>query len=554
VSTTSLHGLTGNVTFTTGTLPTGVSATFSPNPVAVGASSTMSVSTTASSAGSYSLTVNGTSGTIEHTVSPSPILIVNPLTATTTTLTSSLNPSKYGQAVTFTAKITSSSGTPPNGETVTFLNGTASLGTGTLSSGSASLTTSTLPLGTNSITAVYAGDSNFAGSTSNAVSQVVNQATTTTALASSLNPSGFGISVTFTATVTSSAGAPPNGETVTFLNGTTSLGTGTLSSGSAKLTTSTLPLGTSSITATYAGDSNFAGSTSNAVSQVVDAAASSTALVSSLNPSGLAESVKFTATVSSAGGTPTGSVAFKNGTSTLATKTLSSGVATYSTTALPLGSNSITAVYEGSSDFSGSTSAPVVQVVLTATTTTLSSSPSSSAYGQSVIFTAEVTSSSGAPPNGETVSFMKGTTVLGTGTLSSGKATFTDSTLPVATNSIKAVYGGDANLAGSTSTAVSQVVSKATSTVVLASSLNPSNSGQSVTFTATVEPEFTGTPAGTVTFYNGTTALKTVSLSGGAANYTTTTLPVGTNSITATYNGGTDFTGSTSPVLKQTVN
>ena len=82
-----------------------------------------------------------------------------------------------------------------------------------------------------------------------------------------------------------------------------------------------------------------------------------------------------------------------------------------------------------------------------ATTTTLSSSPNPSTYGQAVTFTAVVTSSAGAPPDGETVSFMKGTTVLGTGTLSGGSASFTTSTLPVGTNYIKAVYGGDSNFA-----------------------------------------------------------------------------------------------------------
>jgi len=93
---------------------------------------------------------------------------------TTTTLSSSLNPSTYGQAVTFTAVVTSGLGAPPNGETVTFKKGTTVLGTGTLSGGSASFTTSTLPVGTNYIKAVYGGDSNFAGSTSKAVAQVVN--------------------------------------------------------------------------------------------------------------------------------------------------------------------------------------------------------------------------------------------------------------------------------------------------------------------------------------------------------------------------------------------
>jgi hypothetical protein len=188
----------------------------------------------------------------------------------------------------------------------------------------------------------------------------------------------------------------------------------------------------------------------------------------------------------------------------------------------------------------------------TTTTTTLTSSPNPSTYGQTVTFTAVVTSKLGAPPDGGTVTFMEGTTVLGTGTLSGGSASFMTSTLKVGTNAIKAVYGGDSNFASSASKAVKQVVSKATTTTALASSLNPSKVGQSVTFTATVTPEFSGTATGKVAFYDGTTLLKSVALSGGAAKYTTKTLTSGTHSITATYNGSTDFTSS-SASLTQTV-
>jgi hypothetical protein len=98
---------------------------------------------------------------------------------------------------------------------------------------------------------------------------------------------------------------------------------------------------------------------------------------------------------------------------------------------------------------------------LTPTTTTLSSSPNPSTYGQAVVFIALVTSGEGAPTNGETVTFMKGKTVLGTGVLSSGSASFTTSTLPAGTSSITAIYGGDSNFAGSTSKPVKQVVEKA---------------------------------------------------------------------------------------------
>jgi len=281
--------------------------------------------------------------------------------------------------------------------------------------------------------------------------------------------------------------------------------------------------------------------------------ATTTTLSSSLNPSSYGQAVTFTALVSSLAGTPTGKIKYLNGTTVVATLTLTSGSAKYTTSTLRPGTNIMTAVYFGDSKNNGSTSAPVDQFVLAATTTTLKSSPNPSTYGQTVVFTATVTSSIGSPPDGETVTFKQGATVLGTGTLSGGTATFSISTLGVGTKSVTAVYGGDANFAGSTSKADSQVVSKATTTTTLASSLNPSTFGQSVTFAASVTPQFNGTPTGTVTFYDGTTLLKTVTLSGGEAKFTTSKLTSGSHNITATYNGSTSFSGSSGSVT-QTVN
>ena len=88
----------------------------------------------------------------------------------------------------------------------------------------------------------------------------------------------------------------------------------------------------------------------------------------------------------------------------------------------------------------------------------------------------------------------------------------------------------------------------------LQSSLNPSAVGQSVTFTATVTPEYGGTVSGNVKFYDGTTLLKSVAVSGGSAAFTTSKLKSGTHSITATYTGSASFIGSSSAVLTQTVN
>jgi poly(3-hydroxybutyrate) depolymerase len=190
---------------------------------------------------------------------------------------------------------------------------------------------------------------------------------------------------------------------------------------------------------------------------------------------------------------------------------------------------------------------------LTKTTTTLTSSKNPSTYGQTVTFTATVTSSLGAPPNGELVTFMKGKNTLGTGTLSNGSANYSTSTLTTgAANNIKAVYAGDSNFETSTSNNVPQVVDDATTTTTLVSSQNPANVGQSVTLTATVNPEYSGTTAtGNVSFYNGSTKLHTITLSSGVANYTATNLSSGT--ITAVYNGSSSFTGSTSNAVNQEI-
>jgi hypothetical protein len=185
---------------------------------------------------------------------------------------------------------------------------------------------------------------------------------TTTGVVSSLNPSTFGQSVTFTATV--SGGTSPTG-TVQFLDGATSLGTVALAGNTAALTTSALAVGTHPITAVYSGDVDDTSSTSAPVSQVVNAAApgaTATSLVSSLNPSTVGQAVTFTATVS--GGTsPTGNVQFREGATVLATVPLAGATAAFTTSALSAGVHVITADYAGDVDDSPSTSPPVSQVV-----------------------------------------------------------------------------------------------------------------------------------------------------------------------------------------------
>ncbi len=189
-------------------------------------------------------------------------------TATTTAVTSSINPSQFYQGVAFTATVTAASGTPTG--TVTFFSGTTQLGTGTLSAGKVTLHPVTLNLGSNSITASYAGSGTYAGSTSPVLTQTVVKASTITKLTSAPNPSTLGGKVTFTATVTGEYGGAPAG-TITFKNGSTTLGTGTLNASTHQATfvTTHLPTGTLSITAVYGGNVDFNASTSPVLKQVV---------------------------------------------------------------------------------------------------------------------------------------------------------------------------------------------------------------------------------------------------------------------------------------------
>ena len=224
------------------------------------------------------------------------------LAATTTTLATSQSPAAPGASVTFTATVSSTTAGTITG-TVTFLDGSSTIGTGTLTAGMATFTTTTLAAGLHLITASYGGDANYsASSTSSQTTQIIVKPSAT-ALASSLNPSVSGQSVTFTATVTSTSGGTPTGP-VTFSDSGSSLGTGTLNgSGVATLTTTSLAVGAHSITATYGGDANYSFSISSALSQSVVVAAFAPVAGASTVMAG--QSVPITLTIYGSGGTYT---------------------------------------------------------------------------------------------------------------------------------------------------------------------------------------------------------------------------------------------------------
>jgi Bacterial Ig-like domain (group 3) len=451
----------------------------------------------------------------------------------TVTITSSVNPSAYTQSVTFTATVpTGAAGTVSFFDGGTLINTAVTIGTGATT---VSTATSSLTVGTHSITATYSGDSNYTTATSAALSQVVGKGASGLVLTSAPNPSNFGSTVTFTASL--ATGATGN---VTFYDGTTSLGTVAANAGTAPFPISTLTAGTHSITAQYAGDSNFNSLTSNIVSQVVNKnGAISPVLTSSLNPATYGASVMFTATMPS---NATGLVTFFDGTTSIGTGTLNAaGVATFSTTILTAGTHSVTASYPGDSNYAASVSNAVSEVIKqqTGETITLTSSLNPAAFSTSVIFTATVPSGASG-----TVTFYDGTTSIGTGTVNAaGVATYATSTLSVGIHSITANYGGDTNYSTVTSTAVSQVISVGTATVAISGAPNPSNYGSSVLMTIIVTGQNGVIPTGSVTLMDGSTALGSALPldTNGKATFSVSTLTAGSHTITATYSGDANY-------------
>jgi len=212
-----------------------------------------------------------------------------------------------------------------------------------------------------------------------------------------------------------------------------------------------------------------------------------------------------------------------------------------------------------------------LQINQASTTTSVASSLNASTYGQAVTFTATVAPQYSCTPTGRVTFYDGAAAISGAITLLNATASYTTTTLQLAAgmHSITAVYSGDSNFyatgsGGSTATALSQTVNKAITTTSVVSSLNASTYGQAVTFTATVAPQYAGTPTVTVTFEDGGVALagsSTVALSGGTASFTTTNteLMAGSHTITAVYSGDFNFYatgagGSMANPLTQTVN
>ena len=399
---------------------------------------------------------------------------------------------------------------------------------------------------THNVNATYPGDTIFVGSTSPTIPLIASPVTTSTSLElSTAGTIAFGTPVTLTANVTpyTISGLLATG-TVSFQDGATSLGMATISAtGEASITVSAFALGVHTLTAVYAGDANFLTSTSGPVSLTVNPSPIAVSLVSSDNPSTYGQMVIFTATVPSGA---TGTIQFRDSAANLGGPVIiAGGVAAFPISTLSAGTHLITAAYSGDTNHTAATSDVLMQLAIPAILTVTSNNSTRTFNQPNATFGYMITGFVGSDTQANSVT--------GTPTLS----TTATQASPVGSYPIAVGLG---SLAAPNYTFVfvngALTVTKATPgaggtvAVTLASSLNPSSWGVSVTFTAELPAHATGQ----VTFMEGAVALGTATVLNEAASFSASQLAVATHPIMAMYGGDTNYSGATSAALSQIVN
>jgi sugar lactone lactonase YvrE len=541
----SPNQVTGTVQFFDGTNAIG-----SPQPVA-SASDTATLLYAFGAIGSHSITAVYSGDNLNAASIPNTALTQVIQQATTLNVIPSANPVLQFASITFTANLSGWTIAPTG--SITFTDGTTPLGSATInSSGVASFPVPPLAVGNHTIAAVFAGDANDFGS-QYSFTETVNLALSSTTLTSSNAVAQFSTPITFTATVTGVPASTPTGNVV-FKDGAAVLNTVPVNTfGVATYVNSTLPAGTHTITAVYQGNSDYAASTSTQiVTETIQETATNTAISTSTTNSISGRSVTLTATVTALENIPSGTVRFMNGSTLIGTGTLNKGIASVTTATLPIGTNNVTAVYNGDSNDTASTSSIVaITIVQAPTTTIVSSSQSPLPTLTPVVISATVSNGGAQNPTG-LVTFLEDSVSIGVGTLNAGGvATVSIPFLTAGSHNFIATYAGDALDIPSSSASFIQVVQLRATTDVLTASASSLTGGQQLTLISVVHPVGSvgsSAPTGTVTFMSGNTTLATVPVDGtGVA--TVTVLLSGTSAIlSSTYNGDTNYLGSSSSV------
>jgi hypothetical protein len=366
-------------------------------------------------------------------------------------------------------------------------------------------------------------------------------ASTTTTVSSSSSTSTSGQSITFTATVSGSGGSGAPTGTVTFKDGSTVLGPGTLSTTggvtTASYSTAALSAGSHTITAVYNGDSNFPTSTGSTTQAVAALSIISLAAVAT----GSGHQVQVTGQV--IGDTESGDFVSVSGVVAGETTTGAGGYFSFMGTASGLG------IVNASAENQDLDDSDLVSTTLSVPAPTINNF--SVTYGANNSATLTGTVSAGQP-GGLTVSF--------SGVLSGSVTTNANGTFSYTTTASQpgVVYAQTTDVWGQQSNqAQVTLTSSPSTTTTVSSSSSTSTYGQSVTFTATVSGSGgSGSPTGTVTFKDGSTVLGpgTLSTTGGVttASYSTAALSAGNHTITAEYGGDSIFptsTGSTAQAV-----
>jgi hypothetical protein len=514
------------------------------------------------SVGDHTITAEYEPDTFDHHASAAePLGHTVGQASTTLSLVSDREPAEVGETITFTATVgATNTTTAPDGEIEFTVDTDAPVGVA-LVDGVATLSRSDLTLGTHTITASYAGNTKFAAATDKSVTQHVNRVTTTTTLTSDPNPSDFGETVTFTASVTGTGGAPVTSGTVTFADSGFELaqiigdGDDGTEDGNYTLTISNLNPGSHSISATYNPTEDFSSSVGT-VTHVVDKAAASVTVTASPTPSVAGQSVTITAEVTSGAGTPTGTVTFTEGVDVLAEDVpIADGKATFTTSTLAVGDHTIGAAYGGSTLFEEASGEGSHNVSQADTTTTIESSDEPAGAGQQVTFTVTVAAEapgSGTPTGSVELSINGGSPT--TISLTNGQGTLTVPFDTIGTYPIAAVYDGDASFTGSSGSFTQTVIDAFTTTTVTSSEDdNVSTYGQPVTFTVTVTSNGASPAEGSVELFDGDTSLGSAVVANAPVNFEVAGLAVGSHGLTATYSGSTSTSPSSSGALTHSV-